>query len=344
MERSRKTWQSYQAQKTSNRRSGAAEALAREQFYRFESEYQDAVAGKLATRTQVNNSTSGGTFAGLNGVQASERRLRLLIGMALSDGSLLRPGNEPNDAPIVFDWDSIATEAIQMRSELQQQRLLVKRREMELLAAKNYLMPSLDLVTIYRLRGLGQQLAGSDNSAFDELSSGDFQEYEASLELKLPVGFRQAHAAVRHAKFQLAREHSLLKEQERQVLHDLMSAVADCDRAHVQMQTNVNRYLAASEALDALETNRKAGMTVSLEQLLDAQRRISEAQTKYFLSMAEYTLATKNVQFEKGTLLETANLLIVDTPTPASQEAELLNLESVHTNGFPGDSSVFEAQ
>jgi hypothetical protein len=335
MERSRKTWQSYQAQKTSNRRSGAAEALAREQFYRFESEYQDAVAGKLATRTQVNNSTSGGTFAGLNGVQAAERRLRLLIGMALGDGDLLRPGNEPNDAPIVFDWDSISMEAIQMRSELQQQRLLVKRREMELLAAKNYLMPSLDLVTIYRLRGLGQQLAGSD-SAFDELSSRDFQEYEASLELRLPVGFRQAHAAVRHAKFQLAREHSLLKEQERQVLHDLMSVVADCDRAYTQMQTNMNRYLAASDALDVLETNRKAGMTVSLEQLLDAQRRISEAQSKYFLSMAEYTLATKNVQFEKGTLLETANLLIVDTPLPTSQEVELLEPVGSNTDGFPG--------
>jgi Outer membrane efflux protein len=316
MERSRKTWQSYQAQKTSDRKAGAAEALAREQFFRFQSEYQDAIAGKLVQRTQVNNSTSGGTFAGLNGVQAAERRLRLLIGLPLSDADLIRPLDEPNDAPIIFDWDSVSMEAVQLRSELQQQRLLVKRREMELLAAKNYLMPSLDLVTIYRLRGLGQDLAGSQSS-FEEFASLDYQEYEASLEFKLPVGFRQAHAAVRHAKFLAAREHSILKEQERQVLHDLMAVVADCDRAYAQMQTNMNRYLAASEALEILEVNRKAGMPVNLEQLLDAQRRLSEAQSKYFLSMAEYTIATKNVQYEKGTLLATTSLMIVPQPESA---------------------------
>ncbi|QDT12634.1 TolC family protein [Planctomycetes bacterium K23_9] len=308
-ERSRTTWQSYEAQKASNRKSGAAEALSREQFYRFESELQDAIAGKLSQRTQNNNSTSGGSFAGVNGVQAAERRLRLLIGLPISDGVLLRPADDPSTAPLIFDWDSISAEAIRLRSELQQQRLLVKRREMEVLAAKNFLMPQLDLVSIYRVRGLARNLAG-DESAFGELGSLDFQEYEASLELKLPVGFRQGHLAVRHAKIQLARDQAVLHEQERQIIHDLTAVVAECDRAYKQMQTNLNRYLAASDALAALDANRSAGMPVNLEQLLDAQRRISESQSRYFQSLAEYTLAAKNVQFEKGTLLETTNLFI----------------------------------
>ena len=312
MERSRVTWQSYEAQRTSNRKAGAAEALAREQYYRFQSELQDAITGKLVQRTQAGNASSGGTFAGVNGVQAAERRLRLLIGMPINDGLLLRPSDEPNDAPIVFDWNSIATEAIQLRSELQQQRLLVQRYEMEMLAAKNFLMPSLDLVSIYRVRGLDRGLAG-DNSAFSELGSWDYQELEASLEMRMPVGFRQAHAAVRHARFQVARSRAILDEQERQILHDLSAVVADCDRAFAQMHTNMNRYLAASDALEVLEANRQAGMPVNLEQLLDAQRRMSEAQSRYFLSIVEYTIATKNVQFEKGTLLHTANLMIVDS-------------------------------
>ncbi len=319
MERSRQTWQSYEAQKTSNRKAGAAEALAREQYYRFESELQDAIAGKLLQRTQSGNASSGGTFAGINGIQAAERRLRLLIGMPLSDGMLIRPADEPNEAPIVFDWNSIAAEAIQLRSELQQQRLLVKRQEMELLAAKNFLMPQLDMVSIYRVRGLDRNLAG-DESAFGELGTLDFQELEASLELRMPVGFRQAHAAVRHARFQIARARAILNEQERQVLHDLTAVVAECDRAFAQMQTNMNRYLAASDALEILEANREAGMPVNLEQLLDSQRRMSEAQSRYFLSMAEYTIATKNVQFEKGTLLHTANLAIADPMSLIKEE------------------------
>ena len=103
-----------------------------------------------------------------------------------------------------------------------------------------------------------------------------------------------------------------MREQERQVLHDLTAIVADCYRSYVQVETNLNRYLAASDALDALEATREAGLPVNLEQLLDAQRRVSEAESRYHLSLSEYAVATKNVHFEKGTLVEFANLLVVD--------------------------------
>lgn len=310
MERSLKTWRSYEAQRTSNRKSGAAEALAREQYYRFQGELQDAIAGKLAQRTQNNNASSGGAFAGVGGVQAAERRMRLLIGLPLSEGMLLRPTDEPSRAPVHFDWDSIAVEAIALRSELQQQRLKIKRREMEVIAARNYLMPNLDLVTIYRMRGLDKRLAG-DDSAFGDLGTFDTQEYEANIELKLPIGFRQGHLAVRHAQMELARDRAILKEQERQILHDLAAVVAEADRAIAQAETNLNRYFAASDALETLEASQEAGMPVSFEQLLDAQRRVSESQTKYAQSLVEYSIAIKNVQYEKGTLLKSSDVLLL---------------------------------
>ena len=311
LERSRLTWKSYQAQKSNNRMAGTNEALAREQFFRFESEYQDALAGKLSQRTQVNNASSGGAFAGVNGVFAAERRLRLLIGLPINDSVVLRPSEEPTRAPIVFDWPSIALEATSVRSELQQQRLLVKRRELELLAAKNFLMPSLDLVGIYRFRGLDKQLAGN-NSAINDLASLDLQELEGSLELKLPIGFRRGHLAVRQAKFMLMRDQAILQEQERQILHDLSAAIADADRAYSQMESNLNRFLAASDAFAALEANRREGMPINLEQLLDAQRRVSEAQSKYHAAAVEYTIAIKNVHFEKGSLLSMTSLFIAE--------------------------------
>ena len=289
---SQATWQSFNALKNNNRRTGTDEAMAREQYYRFKSEVNDAISGQL-------------------GVQTMERNLRLLIGITITDGILLRPADEPNEAPLVFDWDSIAIEAIQLRSELQQTRLKVKRSQMEVLAAKNFLMPELDLVSTYRIRGLGKRLTG-DNSAFRELGSGDYQEYEASVELRMPVGFRQAHAAVRNAQLKVQRQSTLLREQERRILRDLTNDVVECDRAYVQMQTNMNRYLAATDALKGMETNRGNGLPISLEQLLDAQRRASEAQTKYYLSLSQYAISTKNVQYQQGTLLHAIHLMVVD--------------------------------
>ena len=308
LQRSQKTWQSFNALKNNNRRTGTDEAMAREQYYRFKSEVNDAISGQF-------------------GVQTLERNLRLLIGISITDGTLIRPADEPNEAPLVFDWDSIAIEAIQLRSELQQTRLKVKRNEMELLAAKNFLMPELDLVSTYRIRGLGKRLAG-DNSAFRELATADYQEYEASLELRLPVGFRQAHAAVRNAKLKIRRQNTLLREQERRILRDLTNEVVECDRAYVQMQTNMNRYLAAADALQGMETNRANGLPISLEQLLDAQRRASEAQTKYYLSMSQYAIATKNVQYQQGTLLHAIHLMILDDPPPPVSMEDVL-LETV---------------
>ena len=227
-----------------------------------------------------------------------------------------------------FDWDSIAIEAVQLRSELQQTRLKVKRSQMEVLAAKNFLMPELDLVSTYRIRGLGKHLTGSD-SAFGELGSGDYQEYEASVELRMPVGFRQAHAAVRNAQLKVQRQNTLLREQERRILRDLTNDVVECDRAYVQMQTNMNRYLAATDALKGMETNRGNGLPISLEQLLDAQRRASEAQTKYYLSLSQYAIATKNVQYQQGTLLHAIHLMVLD------EQPETISMEEILPEDVP---------
>ena len=78
------------------------------------------------------------------------------------------------------------------------------------------------------------------------------------------------------------------------------------------MESNLNRFLAASDAFAALEANRREGMPINLEQLLDAQRRVSEAQSKYHAAAVEYTIAIKNVHFEKGSLLSMTSLFIAE--------------------------------
>jgi outer membrane protein TolC len=332
LDRSRETWQAYEAEKAADRKGGVAEALAREQFYRFETDLQDAIAGRVGQRTQNKNGVTGGAFRGVNGVQIAERRLRLLIGMPVNDSRILRPAEDPELAPVVFNWEAMAGEAIYRRPELQKQRLLVKRREMELIAAKNFLAPRLDMVAKYRLRGLGHDLAGDQSraglrSAYGEVLTGEYDEYEVGVQMNVPLGFRQAHAAVQNAEMQLARDRAVLKEQQRQVLHDLSDMVAEVDRAWMNTQSNLNRYLAAKDAVDALAANQEVGLPVSLEQVLDAQRRLTEAQSQYYLSRTEYAIAVKNVYLERGALFEYGNVMIAGVPT-FSPEPEVVPAEA----------------
>ncbi len=309
LEKSRETWLVYQAQKESSRQSGAAEALAREQYFRFQSEVKDSIAGKSSQRSQSGNGTEGGIFSGIGGVQAAERRLRLITGLPLRDDRILRPSNEPTNAPMIFDWNSIASEAVQYRPEIRKQRLIVERRRLELLAAKNYLLPQFDVYGKYRFRGLDRNLMGSD-SAYSDLGTGDFQEWETGFELSLPIGFRQAHAAWQNAQQLVHREELILREQERRIVNDLGSMVAEVERAYLQTETNFNRYFAAADAVDSMEANRKAGLPVNIEQLLDAQRRLADSQQRYYQSRAEYAVALKNVHLEKGSLLAEYQLFI----------------------------------
>ena len=318
------TWRRVQALYRTGRRGGEAEkeAQAREQFLRFESEVQNALVGRALENTQTNNGSSPGTFRGVPGVYMAERRLRLIMGLPPNEEYLIRPSDEPPTAPVIYDWSTIATEALVEREELRRQRWEVKRREMELLASKNYMLPNLDFVARYRWRGFGEKLLNSDranlpqfDNAFMDLTSGDFQEWQMGMEFNLPIGFRQGHAAVRNAQLRLAQSIAVLREQELQIMHDLSTAASEVDRAYTVLQTEINRVIAAKQQLDALQAaydSDKAEFFV----VLDSQRRFAEAEERYHQARVEYGLSLRNVHFEKGSLLAYCGVMLNEGPSP----------------------------
>ncbi len=247
------SWRKVYSFYIARRKGGEAfrEAEAREQYFRFQEEVQNSLTGRLVEGTQTNNGSSGGSFRATGGVHVAERRLRLLLGVPINDGQLLRPADEPSLARVVFDWNEVTAEALVRRTELRRQRWMIKRGELALLAARNYLKPQLDAVGLYRFRGFGDDLLPENefpaefDSTFDNLFSGDNQEWQLGLEFSMPFGFRRGHAAVRNAQIVLSRERAVLREQERDVMLGLSNAVAEVDRAWGVAQTAFNRRRAA---------------------------------------------------------------------------------------------------
>jgi hypothetical protein len=239
----------------------------------------------------------------------NERRLRLIMNVPPDPERLILPIDEPPAANVVFDWPTATTEALTRRAELRRQRLVVNRHELELAAARNFLLPQLDLFGRYRVRGFGNNLIdpSGDNdpygNAYQNLTSGEFNEWQGGLEYSMPVGFRQARAAERNAALRLSRERAMLRAQEQEVVYGLELAIAEAARAHLVMQTNYNRYLAATQQVDSVKLAFEGGR-LDLISLLDAQRRLPEAESQHYRSRTEYAIALKNVHFEKGTLLE----------------------------------------
>jgi hypothetical protein len=319
------TWRRVHALFVTGRRGGEAEkeAEVREQYFRFQEEVQIAWYGRLVQGTSTFNGSGGGTARGASGVRVIERRLRMLMGLSANDSRLIRPADEPRRAKVVFDWNDILRESLVRRVELRRQKWVIKRRELELIGSKNFLLPNLDTVGYYRFRGFGENLTGSNNniplgqynSALQDLYSGQFQEWQAGFEYSQPLGFRRGHAAVRNAELQLARERAILVQQEREVAHSLSNALCEVERAYDCTWTSYNRRVAARQHLAAVRAAFDADKAQS-ELVLDSQRRLAEAEIRYFGSLVEYALAIKNVHFEKGSLLDYNDIYLAEGPWP----------------------------
>ena len=160
------TWKKTAALYRTGSRGGSAdrEAQARSQYFLFRAQVEQA----------------------LTDVFKNENRLRYIMGLSMSDGKLIRPADEPTTARVAFDWCGIHCEALTRRVEIRREKWEIKRRELELIAARNFLLPRIDAVGRYRWLGLGDELINQnhneffeqDSSAFGVLTSGEFQNWQ----------------------------------------------------------------------------------------------------------------------------------------------------------------------
>jgi outer membrane protein TolC len=257
-----------------------------------------------------------------------ENRLRFLMGLTPSDCRLIRPIDEPLAARICFDWHAILHESLQRSCELRIKRWQIKQRETELITARNQLLPQVDAVALYRWLGRGEDLLNHDDGpdfpgegsdAFEQLFNGDFQEWRLGVQGTLPVGFRRELAGVRNAQLALARECAILKETELELVHALTDRVQRVDGFYAATQTNFNRRVSAEDEVRTLQAAYEEGFgegSTTLNLLLDALRRRADAQSAFFRTMVNYTVAISEVHALKGSLLEYNNILLAEGPWP----------------------------
>lgn len=303
------------------------ESLAAAQYYAYEIEVKNSLGGRLVEGTQPNNGSRGGTFRGTLGIQVAERRLRLLMGVPLADGRLIRPATDPVLVRVIFDWDEIVQESMLRRTELRKQQLEIRRRQLEVVANKNFLLPQMDLIARHRFRGFGDDLLGWDsdpvsadpllsdgrfNNAVRDLLTGDFQEWMLGVEVSMPIGFREAYNALRNAQLRLAREQAVLQESQREIRHDLANGIADLHRAYEVSLAAEQRRAAVSLRRQLLEQRNERTGNIDSAALLDAYRQEADADAEYIRALVDYAVAIKNIHFEKGSMLEYCGVLLAE--------------------------------
>ncbi|MEL6897433.1 MAG: TolC family protein, partial [Planctomycetota bacterium] len=287
-------------------------ADAEEQYFQFQGNLQAALTGaNLPGQSQV-------------GVYGAENRLRAFMGIESNDGYLLRPIDEPTIARVEFEWDECMTEMLYRALELRETKYEIKQKELELVSARNQLLPDVNLSLLYRWVGVGDTLGPPERrgvrfptpgaSALGELTSGDYQELAVRLDIQ-PNAFslRRELTRIRGAQINLARAKGAHQEKERFAVSMLSDAIRKVKSHYGQIQSQSSRLVAAERNVEARLRQFDVG-DQPIDVVLLSQQEKALAQIDYYRSLAEYNKSINYVHFLKGSLLAQSNVEISEGP------------------------------
>lgn len=276
----------------------------------------------FAAETAVSNAQSR--------IYETEVRLRRLIGLPVSDGEILRPGDSPVSVELIADWYGSLTEALTHRVELRRQKWSIKSLELQLRAAESLTKPRLDFVGGYQVNGFGDDLLGYDQPLYDNFydttMGGNFTGWNMGLQMQWNIGFRSAKAQVRNYELQLAKARKVLLEQEKEISHELAAAFQELARAYQTTYVSYNRIKAVSDEVSFRERRLPQDQA---DPLLRAIIRQGQAKTAYYESLIAYNKAITNYQMRKGTLLSSHSIMLAEGGwVPAAYEDANYNSNS----------------
>lgn len=284
-------------------------------------------AGRVAQfQAQLNIAINGSPIPGNDplGLLGRERVLREKMGLAPTDGPFIRPSDEPTLARIAFEWDTVKSEGLVRNTELRTQKWSIKQRELELVSAKNQILPQLDLVGTYRWLGVGDDLIAADrngirfpnpgSNAFEELTSGDFQEVGARIEFTpAPIGSRREKVNILAAQMQLKKSHEELRTKELMLVHQLETAWVGVVSTYTSMLNFFDQLRENQNEIDIYHkqlANDSGDMSQLLDMLLRAEEIKARAQLQYFQSIVEYNKSIVNIHYLKGSLFDLNNVAL----------------------------------
>jgi len=275
------------------------------------------------TRVQIGQSNAALRAREVSLVQARTRikTLSNAIKRRVNDPALpltspvtILPSDTPLTTPIQFDLLEQIDTALTNRAELTQQRIRIDSARIVQDAAKNNLLPTLNLVL-----SLGTQ--GARNSEWDSVeqaASMSFPQYSIGLQLEVPLGNREARAIWRRTQlqqYQAIDQYRVLIEQVAQEVKDAYDSLAD---GWERIRTGRQSVLAAREALEAIQTEQKVGQQALtpdfINRLLQQQEVLANAEREENRAIADYNVAVAQLERAKGTILKYDNVMMAEDP------------------------------
>lgn len=237
-----------------------------------------------------------------------EAALRNLIGRPPEDGVRLVPSTPPTRQQILFDWPEIVRTAQTQRPDLIELNLILLADQQRLILARNTARPSLGATALHRWNGLEGRLL--DTSRISS-APDNHTDWTLGVTFSVPVGLRQARAALRSQELLIARDRANIEQSLHQIEHRLATSVRSIDQNFLQ-------YEAFRETRDAARTNLEqqfaeaaAGRVIFLN-VLQAITDWGNAVSSEAQSLTSYNTELAGLELETGSILQTHGITFVE--------------------------------
>jgi len=233
--------------------------------------------------------------------------------LPIASNTLILPATPPIEEPVRFDLDDQIDTAMEFRLELGQQQFRIDNAQTASEAAKNNLLPQLNLIG-----QIGTQ--GADGSYDDAVSNQldfDHISYTAGIQFEIPIGNRAARATYQRSLLQ--RQQAMVQYQNlvEQVSLDVKTALREVDTTWDEMVARRTARFAEEDSLKAIDQREAAGepLTPTFVQLkLDTQGRVAAARSSEVEAISNYNIAMARLEQSKGTLLRYNNIIMEENP------------------------------
>ena len=215
-------------------------------------------------------------------VITTERQLRNILGLPPADSRRIVPVTAPHESRLQPDWEASMAQMLTFQPDVVTQQLVVRVAELQLLVARNQLLPQLNMNALYQFNGLGHTLdrseavmTGSKILAIDPLVStqqhaaglaggpgiyNNFQQWQLGFTFQMPLGMRGPLANTRNAQMTLLKQRAYLQQIVHQTIHSLARFFLEVDANYKQFKTASRLRDAASQRLEAQRAfTRRAG-------------------------------------------------------------------------------------
>lgn len=205
---------------------------------------------------------------------------------------------EPTPLGLELDGATLADIAVQNRMEMLELELQLAIDASVMDLQRNAKLPLVTLDYNYTINGLG----GSYRDSLDQLGDRNFEDWSLGVTAEIPLGNEAAKARFHQAVLTRLQRLATRDQRELAIRQEVYDALDQLEQTWQRILAARQEALLAGRTYEGELRQFDVGERTSTD-VLDAAARLSDAQSREVIALAEYQIAQVDIAFATGTLL-----------------------------------------